>query len=112
MQKFLFSFLACLFLVGCATPTPYQKNGLLGGYKDKKVSDGVYEVEFQGNGYCTLELVKEYALRRAEELCGSPDFKHNIQSALETEHGGTYAAGMIIPLSVQKPKARGTVWCK
>jgi len=53
-------------LVSCATP--YQANGLLGGFSANELREDVYRVEFGGNGYTTGETAQTYWLYRCAEL--------------------------------------------
>lgn len=68
---FLLLFAAiCLSAPGCASikPTPYQlfKNGE--GYREDKVGEDQYLVEFRGNNKTTLAVTKNYMLYRCAEL--------------------------------------------
>ena len=62
--------LGLVALAGCTGPTPYQaRSPFQGGYADTALADGRYRVEFQGNGYTSLEAAYDHAYRRAQELC-------------------------------------------
>lgn len=58
--------LAGTILAGCATP--YTRNGLTGGYTEKRVDDSTYEVTFSGNGYTGKDMVWYYWIYRCAEL--------------------------------------------
>lgn len=53
-------------LTGCATP--YQRDGLRGGYQEVQLDENVYRITFQGNGYTTPRKVTDYILLRSAEL--------------------------------------------
>lgn len=63
MKKLIF---ISLLLTACATP--YQSSGIRGGYSEKKISDDVYNVVFEGNGFTSKESVQTYWLYRASEI--------------------------------------------
>jgi len=48
--------------------TAYQAKGLTGGFSQTQLSEYVYEVRFQGNGYTSADRVGQFLLRRAAEL--------------------------------------------
>jgi hypothetical protein len=59
-------------LVGCGTP--YQANGLRGGYEDYRAgAGGAVMVTFNGNGHTSQGAVTRMWHRRAAEVCGGPD---------------------------------------
>src|SRR5690348_9692961 len=51
---------------GCATQ--YGASGITGGYKDTKVDETHYIVEFNGNGYASKQRVHFFWLYRCSEL--------------------------------------------
>jgi hypothetical protein len=53
-------------LASCATP--YQQQGVLGGFDVKELRPDVYRVSFGGNGYTTRESVQVYWLHRCAEV--------------------------------------------
>jgi hypothetical protein len=54
-----------ILIAGC---TGYQAKGLTGGFSQTQLSEYVYEVRFQGNGYTSADRVGQFLLRRAAEL--------------------------------------------
>lgn len=52
---------------GCATP--FQRNGVRGGYDEEELGPGHYLVTFRGNGYTSRSTVKTFLHRRAKQLC-------------------------------------------
>ena len=87
-----------LMLLGCATP--YQKNGLTGGFDETILSPNVFRVSFQGNGYTSLERAKDYALLRCAEVSLEHGFKYFVVmddgTRIKSDHvyipGQTYAS--------------------
>lgn len=67
MRTPLLAALAALVGFGCVTP--YGPMGFTGGYRDRKISDGVYRIEVAGNGFTSAWTLEEYFERRAKELC-------------------------------------------
>ncbi len=55
-----------LVLSGCETP--YQPNGLLGGYSDTELAPDLYQIIVRGDDIATMERVQDFALLRASEL--------------------------------------------
>lgn len=64
---------AAVCLASCATP--YQQQGLLGGFEVQELRSDVYRISFQGNGYTTRESVQVYWLNRCAELALEKGFK-------------------------------------
>ncbi len=61
---------------GCSTP--YKESGFMGGYTDSKIGEGQYLVTFTGNGYTSMGQAKQYALRRASEVCSNDGYSKYI----------------------------------
>lgn len=57
-----------LSLVGCAA-TPYQPNGMRGGYSEVRLGPDSYAVTFSGNGYSTEPQARSMAMLRGAEMC-------------------------------------------
>jgi hypothetical protein len=57
-----------LLLVSCATP--YQQVGttVAGGYSSNRLSNEVFEVRFDGNGFTQPKRARDFALLRAAEI--------------------------------------------
>ncbi len=72
-----------LLILSCATP--YQKEGLLGGYSEKELAKDIYLVKFRGNGYTDLEMAQFYALRRVGDLGLEKGYKYF--TILQTNEG-------------------------
>lgn len=55
-----------IFFSNCSTP--YQPKGLLGGYSEELIEDGIYKVKFSGNQHAKIEKVQKYLLYRCAEI--------------------------------------------
>jgi hypothetical protein len=55
-----------LLVAACATP--YQSDGITGGYEETKLEPGIWRVAYGGNGFTTRETVQTYFLYRCAEL--------------------------------------------
>lgn len=55
-----------LLVLSCATP--YQPQGLTGGFSEQKISDSAFWVEFSGNGYASQDRVWNFWIYRCAEL--------------------------------------------
>ena len=93
---------------GCAgggniLETPYVPKGhwawSFGGYYEQKFSDSSYRVYFEHNIYTSRETSEKFLRRRAEELCGSPNY--TVSSAAEST-GSSLAPvnNVAVPVSV------------
>lgn len=86
--------------------------GASGGYQDRQIEPGVYEVFFSGNGGVTQEQGEQYWHRRARELCGGA-YDHTFEgSGKEAFSMMLPVGGLMVPVSGTHPKIRGTVRCK
>lgn len=63
-------------LVSCATP--YQKVGTdeTGGHSFSRLSEDVFTVRFDGNGFTEPKKASDFALLRAAEICIEHNFKY------------------------------------
>lgn len=62
-------FISCVLAIGLSgCVTPYQPNGLGGGYSDMALAPDIYKVSFRGNGFTSQDLVQNYVLRRCAEI--------------------------------------------
>jgi hypothetical protein len=69
--------LFCLALVALAAcQTPYQPEGLGGGYEDVRLSDDTFEIRARGNGYSTEGHTRDIILLRAAQLARQNGFTH------------------------------------
>jgi hypothetical protein len=74
-------FIVIISLVAAACTTPYQPNtvigsGGLGGFKDRKIADNAYFVEFRGNGNTPKTTVERYFLYRCAEITKEKGYKY------------------------------------
>jgi hypothetical protein len=76
-------------LVGCATP--YQPTGLLGGLKETRLSEDVWEVHFRGKSFTDEKKAKDFTLLRSAELTLRNGFSYFmlINSATDKFAGAT-----------------------
>jgi hypothetical protein len=72
-----------VLVVGCASPTPYQKMGYAGGYADTQLSERVFEISFAGNGYTHRMTVEAYTMRRAAEVTVARGFAGFVEVGQE-----------------------------
>lgn len=108
--------IGCIFisnsLSGCSAIPPYQKAGFGGGYKEKEISNGVYELYYGGNGFATLDGVRTVWHRRAGELCKGGKYKHEFTFDGKNSYGNTfYTGGVFVPVSFNFPEIIGIVAC-
>ena len=93
-MKVLFLIYIKIF-VGCATP--YQQSGLLGGFKEIRLSDNSFRVTFNGNAHTSIDKASNYCLLRCAELCLESGFKYfvliseNTHTENSTHTSPTYA---------------------
>lgn len=81
----------CLFLISCATPTPYQPANYLGrGYKDQKLDKDKYRVSFQGNRITDRETVETYLFYRAAEVTAQNGFQFFTMVNMNTDRRTNY----------------------
>ena len=66
---------ACL-LASCATP--YQPDGVSGGYADQRLSDNTALVSFRGNRFSTPESLHSYLLRRCADVTLQNGFSYFV----------------------------------
>ena len=99
-------FITCFALLGC---TPYQANGLGGGYSEMAMNKNTYQVSFEGNRYTSSDTVKKYLLRRCAELTLNKGYKyfiivaakvdeydqdHELPTTVDTSETGWYSGGI------------------
>jgi hypothetical protein len=75
----LLALLAC-FLTGCSTP--YQPNGVLGGYSDYMVAPDEAIVSFYGNGYTSAMQVIQMTARRSAEVTLQHGYRYFVGIAV------------------------------
>jgi hypothetical protein len=90
--------MAPLSLSVCSTP--YQPEGLIGGYTDEVLGNNRYRITVRGNGYTDLATIKEYFYRRAGEITRARGYDRYRVLALNIDEGDWLT---------QKPKVIGTI---
>ncbi len=89
-MKVLFLIYIIIF-VGCATP--YQQSGLLGGFKEIRLSDNSFRVTFNGNAQTSSDVASNYCLLRCAELCLENGFKYFVLISENTHiENSTYSS--------------------
>lgn len=73
-MKRLIVFSVFAILAACASP--YQKDGLGGGYSETQLSENVFKVSFRGNGYTSSDRATDMALLRSAEVSLENGFKY------------------------------------
>lgn len=74
--KIFFVFSGICLLTACATP--YQAEGLTGGYSDARLDENTVKVMFKGNGNTDKTIVENYALYRSAEVTLADGFDYFI----------------------------------
>lgn len=101
-----------LILAGCAAP--YKPKGLMGGYSETKIQDGVYRVEFKGNSYTDKAMAQDFALLRCAEVALENGYSHFVVEDTESYYrskvqdaGPIKAKGSVIQIGKAGPAAVG-----
>ena len=68
--------LMAVALVGCASPTKYQKEGFTGGYSAKLLEPGTFRVEYSGNSYTEGSRITDFCFLRCAELTLENGYKY------------------------------------
>lgn len=81
-----------LTLSACATPTPYGKYGLLGGYTDARIDDNTFSISVDTNGFTSQQTTSMQALYRAAELTIENGFDYYFIASNATNSTSTAMA--------------------
>jgi hypothetical protein len=76
IRVWTFALLAAFVALGCATP--YQENGMSGGYSDTQLAENMFRVTFRGNGHTSQERAADFALLRCGVLSKAHGFNYFI----------------------------------
>jgi len=76
MTKIVVLALVGLILAGCATP--YQSQGLIGGFSETQLDENVFQVSFKGNAYTSSERAADFTLLRSAELTMENGYRYFI----------------------------------
>ncbi len=79
----LITLMCSIAAIGCATP--YQPDGLGGGYSDNRIDSDVVSVEFRGNGYTSKRKVEMYLLFRCAEVTRDARYDYFVALNPSTE---------------------------
>ncbi|BDX05166.1 membrane lipoprotein lipid attachment site-containing protein [Planctobacterium marinum] len=110
MKKLISVFCALAMLTGCSSVPPYQEFGFGGGYKEKEISDGEFELYYAGNGFATVDGVRKVWHQRASELCQGKPYKHEFSFDGKKSYN-IYSGVSYFPVSVDFPEVIGVVKC-
>ena len=81
-----------LAIAGCATG--YQSKGLSGGFTDTQLDSNVWQVTFNGNGYTSVEKVRDFALLRGSELTLKNGFSYfYLQDEQQSQTNSSFSTG-------------------
>jgi len=72
---------------GCATP--YQSSGFRGGFKDTRLDDNSFMIDFKGNGFTSKERAYDFSLLRSAEITLENGYKYFIVMS-ENEYSSEY----------------------
>lgn len=72
-----------MLIAGCSTP--YQPNGMAGGYSEIQMDPSTVRVSFKGNGYTDRNVVESYLIYRAAEVTVSLGFDWFVVTEREGE---------------------------
>jgi hypothetical protein len=79
----LITIVCSIAAIGCATP--YQPDGLGGGYSDNRIDSDTVSVEFRGNGYTSKRKVEMYLLYRCAEVTRDARYDYFVALNPSTE---------------------------
>jgi hypothetical protein len=99
--------LSALVLGACATT--YQPMGFSGGYSETQLSENVFRVAFNANGYSSRERTEDFALLRSADLALEHGFTHFaiVDGRQDTNYGAFTTPTQTYLIS--KPSATNTV---
>ncbi len=108
-MKYVYLLIATMLLCSCATGYhPYTWNG---GYKDKELEPGSYEIYFVGNGPTSIEDVTKFWHQRANELCPSGYDYTYYDNKNKTNQIWVPAGAVAVPIFVSYPEITGIARC-
>ena len=97
---------------GCATP--YQSSGFRGGFKDTRLDDNSFMIDFKGNGFTSKERAYDFSLLRSAEITLENGYKYFIVMS-ENEYSSEYKtqsySSTDTKVSVSKPSAKKIIVC-
>ncbi len=108
---------AALLLAGMLSAcgsTPYQPEGLTGGYTDSKIDSTTWAVKFGGNGYSSMDEVFVFWLYRCAEITVREGYTHFVRIdrsagvAPPRSSGGAYRwAAPALPMQQPRVEVKG-----
>lgn len=100
-----------LFLSACSSVPPYQEFGFGGGYKDKEISSGIFELYYAGNAFASVDGVRQAWHKRATELCTPLPYKADFTFDGK-QHYDMYTGVSFMPIGMSFPEVIGVVTCQ
>lgn len=99
-------------LSGCASTYKASERGARGtGYSEKRISDGVYKVRFNGLANENVDNLLVHWNRRAAELCGENNYSGTAEKKENKDVVMMYSMGVMYPETVIHPYVEGKVEC-
>jgi len=111
-MKFILIITGCILLIsGCSTnyPTEYQPYSAPSGYKDKKIDENRFIVEYHGNDKISHKTVKELWKIRASELCPK-GYDRLKERTFKNDRG--IIVGRMIHYATVHPMYKSAIQCK
>jgi len=99
----------CCVISACSSIPPYQELTFGGGYEDTALSDNKYEVKYFGNGFASIEGVRQMWHRRSSELCKGKTYMHNFSYNGDKEYDIHVATSL--PVTYDFPTVIGIITC-
>ena len=99
-------------LIACSTYKAREEGFGKMGYEEKRLEDGSYMLSYYGSSFDDEEDVKEKWNKRAEELCGSAQYKAETKSKEWTYDGYTVLPPLVFKSRGASPLLEGKLMCK
>jgi hypothetical protein len=84
---------AVMLLLVCSCATPYQKHGLRGGYRERRIDGNTWAVSCDGNSYTRREQLDDYVIHRCAELAVEQEADYFVLVRSISERG--YASAIV-----------------
>ena len=116
--------IALLTFLTTACATSYHPRSLSGGFWETRVSENVFRVRFDGNGYTSMEQATDFTLLRSAEVTLEAGFTHfiiveetsdfDVETYFDPGRPDPAAPGGVIPArtyTIEKPSSKITIVC-
>lgn len=111
MKNLMLAVSMVIILCGCATS--YQRSGFSGGFEETQLSENVWQISFEGNGYTSDKRASDFVILRSADLAmmgGFPYFAFaDESSSTETGFLAQQSAYGTNFYAISKPTAKRTV---